>query len=418
MAYLLSAESYFALGQPSRAAENMRKAYALRERTSEREKLAISSLYEWLVTGNLESARTNSELWAQTYPRDDQSQAGLWLIYVGLGELQKSAAAAQEAVKLNSVSGNNYVNLVYAYQWLNRLDEAKATVQEAKAHNVYSPWTPLPLYVIDFLQHDARGMEREAGAEVGNPSLENQMLFLESETAAYGGEFAKARELMQRAADSAQRADQKETAAEYEAHAAIREALAGDAAMAKQRAQAALAMVDGKHVEAFSAVALGLAGDSARAGQLAAELTKRFPEDTIVQFDYLPMIRAAIALRSSEPSKAVEALAPAAPYELGHTNSAFTFALYPVYLRGEAYLAAKQGAAAVVEFQKILAHSGVVGNEPIGALAHLGLGRAYALTGDSAKARTAYQDFLSLWKNADPDIPVLQQAKAEYAKLK
>ncbi len=411
MAYLGAAGSYFTLSEPIQAADNMRKAYALRERTSEQEKLAISSLYEVFVTGNLESARTRLELWAQTYPRDDQPQVWLWLIYVQLGELQNSLQAGQEAVKLDPGSANNSVNLVYAYQWVNRLDEAKATAQEAKTHNVYSPWTPLVLYVVDFLQHDAAGMEREAAAEMGKPSLENQMLFLESETAAYGGEFRKARELTERASDSAQRADLKETAAEYEAHAAIREALAGEASMAKQQAQAALAMANDKNVEGFSAVALGLAGDSARAGQLAAELSKRFPEDTIVQFDYLPMIRAAIALRSGEPGKAVEALAPAAPYELGHTNSAVTFALYPVYLRGEAYLEAKQNAAAAAEFQKILDHPGVVGNEPIGALAHLGLGRA-------TKSKSAYQDFLALWKNADPDVPILQQAKAEYAKLR
>jgi eukaryotic-like serine/threonine-protein kinase len=417
-AYLGSALSYFALSEPIQAADSMRKAYALRERTSEREKLAISSFYELLISGNLESARTRLELWAQTYPRDDQPQAWLWLINVQLGELQNSLRAGQEAVKLNPGSANNYVNLVYAYQWVNRLDKAKATAQEAKTHNVYSPWTPLVLYVVDFLQHDAVGMEREAAAEMGKPSLENQMFFLESETAAYGGEFAKARELTDRASDSAQRADQKETAAEYEAHAAIREALAGEASMAKQRAQAPLAMANGKNVRGFAAVALGLAGDSARAGQLAAELSKRFPEDTIVQFDYLPMIRAAIALRSGEPGKAVEALAPAAPYELGHTNSAITFALYPVYLRGEAYLEAQQGAAAEVEFRKIVDHLAVVGNEPIGALAHLGLGRAYALAGESAKAKTAYQDFFALWKNADPDVPILKQAKAEYAKLK
>ncbi len=161
-----------------------------------------------------------------------------------------------------------------------------------------------------------------------------------------------------------------------------------------------------------------LAGDSAQAARLADDLGKRFPEDTIVQFDYLPMIHAAVALRSGDAGKAVEALAAAAPYELGASNPVVTFALYPVYLRGEAYLAAKQGAAAGAEFQKILDHPGVVGNEPIGAMAHLGLGRAYALAGDSAKAKTAYQDFFALWKNADPDIPILKQAKAEYAKLK
>jgi eukaryotic-like serine/threonine-protein kinase len=418
MAYLLSADSYFAISEPSRAAENMRKAYELRGRTSEREKLAISSLYEWLVTGNLESARTNLELWGQTYPRDDQAPANLWVIYVSLGELDNSLRAAQEAVRLNPGSANNYANLVYAYQWVGRLDEAKATAREAKAHNVYSVWMPLVLYVIDVLQHDAAGAEREAAAEMGKPTLENQILFLESETAACGGEFAKARELTERAADSAQRAGQKEAAAEYEAHDAVRAALAGDTAMAKQQAQAALTMANGKNVEAFSAIALGLAGDSARAEQLSAELAKRFPEDTIVQFEYSPMIRAGIALHSGEPGKAVEALAPAAPYELGHTNSAFTFALYPVYLRGEAYLDAKQGTAAAAEFQKILDHPGVVGNQPIGSLAHLGIARAYALAGDNAKAGAAYQDFFALWKNAEPDIPILKQAKAEYAKLK
>jgi len=417
-AYVGLGEAYLAQGELGHAAESARKAYELRERTSEQEKLAITSFYQLLDTGNLEAARTSTELWAQTYPRDDRPQVNLWIIYIWSGQYEKSLLAAQEAVKLNSGSANNYVSLVYAYQWRNRLDEAKAAAQEARAHNVGSPWIPLVLYEVDFLERDAPGMEREAAAEMGKPGLEDQILFLESETAAYGGEFAKSRELTRRAADSAQRADEKETAAEYQAHAAIREALAGNMASAKQQAQAALALANGRRVAGFSAIALALAGDSGQAAQLAADLGKRFPADTIVQYDYLPMIHAAIALQSSEPSKAVNALAAASPYELGHTNSAFTFALYPVYLRGEAYLAAKQGAAAAAEFQKILDHPGVVANEPIGALAHLGLGRAYALSGDTVKAKTAYQDFFALWKNADPDIPILKQAKAEYAKLK
>jgi eukaryotic-like serine/threonine-protein kinase len=150
---------------------------------------------------------------------------------------------------------------------------------------------------------------------------------------------------------------------------------------------------------------------------LAADLGKRFSEDTIVKFDYLPMIRAATALHSGDGKRAIDTLSESAPYELGETNSSFTFALYPVYLRGEAYLAAKQGAAAVNEFQKILEHAGVVGNEPLAALAHLGLGRAYALAGDSAKSKTAYQDFFALWKDADPSVPILKQTRAEYARL-
>ena len=182
---------------------------------------------------------------------------------------------------------------------------------------------------------------------------------------------------------------------------------------AKQQAQAALALSTGRGVEATSAIALGLAGDAPQSTRLAADLAKRFPEDTILQFDYLPMIHAVAALQSGSANKALEALVPAAPYELGWTG----LNLYPVYLRGQAYLAAHQGSAAAAEFQKILDHAYVVQNGPIGALAHLGLARAYVLSGDTVKAKSAYQDFLGLWKDADPDIPILKQAKAEYAKL-
>jgi eukaryotic-like serine/threonine-protein kinase len=233
--------------------------------------------------------------------------------------------------------------------------------------------------------------------------------FDESETAAYGGQFAKARELTRRASDSAQRADKKEMAAYYEVEAATHEALVGNMSQAKQQAQEALALSTGEYVEMNSAIALGLAGDAPQATRLAADLAKRFPEDTIVQFDGLPMIHAVAALQSGSANKALEALAPAAPYELG--------SLYTVYLRGEAYLAAHQGSAAAAEFQKILDYPGVVVNEPIGALAHLGLARAYALSGDIVKAKSAYHDFLGLWKDADPDIPILKEANAEYAKL-
>ena len=187
----------------------------------------------------------------------------------------------------------------------------------------------------------------------------------------------------------------------------------GDRALAKQDAKDALALADSKTADAFSAVALGLSGDSAQATRLASDLAKRFPEDTIVRSEYLPMIRASVYLREGDARMAIETLEAAAPYELGRDTS-----LDPIYLRGEAYLAAKEASAARSEFQKILNYPGVVANEPIGALAHLGLGRAYALAGDSAKAKTSYQDFFALWKNADPDIPILIQAKAEYAKLK
>jgi tetratricopeptide (TPR) repeat protein len=244
-----------------------------------------------------------------------------------------------------------------------------------------------------------------------------KILFLESETAAYNGEFAKSRELTRRAADSAERTNENETAAEYLGHSAVREALVGNMDAAKQDAKTSILRSDSRQGNAYSAIALALAGDSAQAARLSDDLRKNFPADTIVQYDDLPMIRAATALDSGDASRAVEALKEAEPYELGQTNYSFTFALYPVYLRGRAYLAAKQGTAAEVEFQKILDHYGVVGNQPIGALAHLGLARSYTLQGDIPKARAAYSTFLSLWKNADPDVPLLKAAKAEFAKL-
>jgi eukaryotic-like serine/threonine-protein kinase len=412
MAYARLGTSYGNLGQGARASENIRKAYDLRERVSEREKLYIVSHYENFVTGNLDSARKAYELWAQTYPRDEGPIVNLGAIYGNLGDYDKALVAGQEAFKLNPGSGLSYANLVGNYLNVNRLDEAQATALEARTHNMDSPQIHLNLYGIGFLQHNAGAMQREAAGLMGKPGFEDAMLYAESDTAAYGGLFAKARELTRRASDSAQRADEKETAAGYEAEAALREALVGKMSQAKQQAQAALALSTGRDVEGVSAIALGLAGDFTQATRMAADLAKHFPEDTIVQFYYLPMIHAAAALESG--NKALEALAPAAPYELGSIN---WVTLYPVYLRGEADLAAHQGSAAAVEFQKILGHPGVVQNEPIGALAHMGLARAYALSGDTAKAKAAYQDFFALWKEADPDIPILKDAKTEYAKL-
>jgi serine/threonine protein kinase/Flp pilus assembly protein TadD len=417
MAYLGLAQSYQPLSENDRCAENTRKAYELRERTSESEKLAISSFYDLVVTGNLEAARTSFQAWAQTYPRDPEPQVYLWFSYAAMGDYLKANAAALRALKLNPGSGNNVVNLAYSYQWIDQLDQAKATASESRAHGVDSPWLPLVLYVVNFLQHDASGTQQQVASATGKPGVDDQILFLQSETAAYNGEFAKSRELTRGAADSAQRANQKEAAAEYQSHSAVREALVGEMPLAKQDAQAAIAQAGGRHVEGFSAIALGLAGDSVQAERLAADLGKRFSEDTIVKFDYLPMTQAVIALHSGDGKRAIDALAASVPYELGETNTAFTFALYPVYLRGEAYLATKQGAAAAAEFQKILDRSGIVGNEPIAALAHLGLGRAYALAGDSAKSKIAYQDFFARWKDADPDVPILIAAKEEYAQL-
>jgi len=417
MAYLQLGICYQPQGELSRAAEYTRKAYELRERTSDHEKLAIAAFYEIVVTGNLEAARRSCELIAQTYPHDESAQIYLWYIHLICGDYPKADAAAKRAFEINPDSSNNYVSLMYCDQYLGRYDEAKAAAEQSRAKKLNSPWYPLILYVVDFLQNNPAGMAQQAAATQGIPGVEDQMFFVESETAADHGQFRQARELTRRAADSARRAQENETAAEYEGHNALREALVGLTDFAKADAQTALSAIKGKHGEGFSAIAFALAGDVADANRAIDDLTKRFPQNTVVQTRYLSMARSALAVNTGNAQAALDALSAAAPYELGHTNEDFTCALYPIYFRGRAYLAAKNAAAAAGEFQKILDHAGVVGNEPIGALAHLGLGRAYSLSGNTVKAKAEYQDFLTLWKNADPDIPLLTQVRAEYAKL-
>jgi len=417
MAYLMLGESYQPQGELTLAAEYTRKAYDLRERTSDHEKLNIAAFYEVVVTGDLEAARRSYELIAQTYPRDEAAQIILWYIHLICGDYARADAAAKRAFEINPDSSNNYVSLMYCDQYLGRYDQAKAAAEQSRAKKLSSPWYPLILYVVDFLQNDAAGMAKQATETQGIPGVEDQMFFVESETAADHGQFRQARELARRASDSARRAQEKETAAEYEGHNSLREGLVGLTDFAKEDAQSALKTIKGKHGEGFSAIAFALAGDVANANRAIDDLTKRFPQNTVVQTRYLPMARSALALNSGNAQAAIEALSPAAPYELGHTNEDFTFALYPIYFRGQAYLAAKNGAGAAAEFQKILDHPGIVGNEPIGALAHLGMARAHSLSGDTAKAKTAYQEFFTLWKDADSDVPLLIQAKADYAKL-
>jgi len=415
MAYARLGNSYFNMTQPARAAENLRKAFELREKVSEREKFYIDARYESYVTGNLEAARKTNELWRQTYPRDDLPLSALGVIYERLGDYERTLAAEKAALNLNSTNGLAYGNLVNGYLELNRLEQAKATAQEAQARHLDSSNIHYNLYLIDFLQRDAAGMAREAAGLKLEPEYENTMLYLESNVAAYAGQFAKARELTRRASSSAQHADEREVAARYQAAAALRDALVGNKGPARQQAQAALALTNDWDIQIRATIAFVLArlGDSAAATRLAEDLGRRLPEDTILQFNYLPTIYAATALESGSPAKAVDSLVAAAPYELGQTSCT----LLPVYLRGEAYLAAGQGAAAAVEFQKILDHTGFVRTGIIGALARLQLGRALALSGDKTKAKSAYLDFLTLWKDADLDIPILKQAKAENAKL-
>jgi serine/threonine protein kinase/Flp pilus assembly protein TadD len=419
MAYGRLGTSYSNINEAARAAENVRKANDLRDRVSEREKLYIASHYEDMVTRNLEAARKSYELWAQTYPRDNVPPNNLAIIYGQLGDFDKSIAADQQAMKLDPGSGQTYANLATAYLQANRLDEAGATAREAQTRNLDSAVSHAVLYRIAFLQHDLPGMKREADTVIGKPDAEDLMFSLEANAASYTGEFAKDRDLQRHAFESAQRAGKRETAATYAAIAAFNEAILGNIELARQQAHTALSLGNGSITETFSAMALAFAGEAAQATRLAADLAKRLPEDTIVQSEYLPMIRASVALaggnRDRGPQEAINALAPALAYEFG-----FDALLVPPYLRGEAYLAAHRGNDAAAECQKIIDHRASAafrGRATMAALARLQLGRAYVLSGDTAKAKTAYQDFLALWKDADPEIPILKQAKTEYAKL-
>ena len=416
MAHAILGNVYYNLREPNLAAENLKKAFDLRDRVSEREKLYISSHYYDLVLGDLVKAAQAYQLWAQTYPRELAPMANLGAIYGELGEYDNALATFREAIQNHPESGLIYGNLVAVYVNLNLLDEARSTIEKAERYKIDNPYFHVFLYEIAFLQHDVAGMDRESAWAKGKPGVEDLLRFLESRTAAYLGQLAKARDLTRRAMESASRADEKETAARYEADDALSSSLFGKPADGTRTAMLALKISTGRDVDTGAALALGLAGSSSQASKLADNLSKRFPQDTIVQFNYLPTIRAAVAVSRGDNSGAIDDLRAASPYELGNPSGAP--ALMPVYIRGQACLAAHQGSAAGAEFQKILDHRGVVGNAPIGALAHLGLARAYALQGDNAKARATYQDFLALWKNADPDIPVLIAARSEFAKLK
>jgi tetratricopeptide (TPR) repeat protein len=400
-------------GSDGVAEEYLRKAYELRDRASLREQFYIDSHYHHLVTGDREAAKRVYELWNQTYPQDAAPISNLGQIYGVLGNHGKALTAFQNAVKLEPGNGLMQANLVLGYMEVNRLDEAQATAREAQAHNLDPPLIHLDLYFIDILQHDAAGMEQEPIGLMNKPGWEARMLGVEASTAAQGGQFVRSRNFTRRAVDFAVMANDKEAAAYYQSVAAVHEALVGNVDAAQRGLRAAQALSNKEYVN--HAMVLALTGDFARAMQLVQSLNKQQPKDTVLQFNQLPAIRAAIALKQGDPAKAIEVLAPIAPYELG--DGAY-IPLYGVYLRGNAYLAQRQGVAAAAEFQKILDHPGVVLNEPIGALAHLGLGRAYVLSGDKVKARAAYQDFFAIWKDADPDIPIYKQAKAEYAKLK
>jgi DNA-binding winged helix-turn-helix (wHTH) protein/tetratricopeptide (TPR) repeat protein len=417
LAYSAMSTEYGDLSEMSRAAESARKAYELREKVSnEHERLPIEANYYLYTTGELEKAAQVYELWQTTYPRDAAPSEGLTFTVMILGNREKALEEAREALRLRPNDQGRYVNLASAYMTLNRLDEAAAVVKQAEQLKLESEDLTVFRYQLAFLEGDTAQMAHLASGAMGKPGMEEQMLAFQSDTEGWRGKLKNARELTRRAVDSARRNDAKETAATYQAAAALREVEAGNREQARADADAALKLAQNRDVRAIAALALARAGDIAAAEKLAAELDKTFPLDTLVQKYWLPAVRAAIALRRNQAQRAVDLLQKASTIELGMPTN-FNVVLCPAYLRGEAYLTLHHGAAAAAEFQKFIDHYGLVSNFSWGALARLGLARAYGEEGNTGKARAAYQDFLTLWKDADPDVPIYQRAKAEYAKL-
>jgi DNA-binding winged helix-turn-helix (wHTH) protein/tetratricopeptide (TPR) repeat protein len=410
MAYLGLGWNYFGLAETSPAVENFKKAYELRDRVSEQEKLSIESAYYGTALGDLEMARQTDELWEQTYPRDAWPPTDLSVIYGLMGEFDKSLVEAKEALRRDSKFAPRYATLVNSYMNLDRLEEAQSAAEKAQQESHDSPYLRWNLHQLAFLRNDATGMAQQVAWSAGNPDAEDQLLASQACTASYYGRLTNAREYLRRAVASAERNKKRESAAGYKVREAAVEALFGNADKAREGAEAALTLSNGHDVQVFAAFALAFAGAAEQARTVADDLAKHHPRDTLVQFVFRPIIQAQLAISRKDSVKALEILRTTEPYELA-------FRLYPLYVRGEAHLTAHQGREAAVEFQKVVDHRGAVGSEPIGALAHLGLARAYLLQGESTKALAAYKDFLALWKDADPNIPIVKQAKAEYAKL-
>jgi serine/threonine protein kinase/tetratricopeptide (TPR) repeat protein len=441
--YRAVGDDYYSLGELGRAGDYYTKAFQLREHASEREKLAITADYYQNVTGELDKAAQTFQEWTANYPRDFGGYGNLGLAYTGEGQYEKAPDIYRESIRLAPDNVSGYDNLANAFLALQRFDEARQTIAQAHARNIDDLISRNALYAVAFLRDDSGAMAEQQQWFAGKPE-ENLGLSLASDTEAYAGHLGKARELTQRSLDSAIRADSKETGAIFLENSALREAAFGNLTQAKQAAAEGLKLVPtSQSVEAEAALAYAMAGDTARADSLAQDLNQRYPLDTQMQSLWLPAIHAQLALNRKDVSTAVASLQPALPpIEYGQISFVLNFScLYPTYIRGEAYLAAGRGKEAAAEFQKILDHSGIVWNCWTGALAHLGVARANALEAGDARVGTAasavqgersspadrdaarvralaaYKDFFALWKDADPDILILKQAKAEYAKL-
>ena len=421
IAHAYLGHTYGERGESALAATHVARAYQLRNRVSDAEKFFLTVSYHLRVTGNLDAAQKACQLWAQTYPREPNPHVFLEnMIYPVLGKHEEAIEEGNAAIALDPDYVFPYFGLAASHLYLGQLDAAENVWQRATEHKLALPYSAAERYDIAFLRGDAAEMQRQAALGRGKPGVDDVISNKEALVLAYSGRLRQARAESRRAVQLAEGAAQPERAALYETAAALREAFFGNIALARTSALSALAHSRGREVKYGAAFALALSGDSAHAHALADDLERQFAEDTAVRSHYLPALRGLVALNRGQPAKGVDSLQAAMLYERGappSTIHGFFGGLYPTYVRGQAYFAAHQGAAAAAEFQKVLDHRGIVVSDPVGALARLQLGRAFAMAGEPARARIAYQDFLTLWKDADPDIPILKQAQAEYSAL-
>jgi tetratricopeptide (TPR) repeat protein len=419
-AYTGLATAYLNLGESGLARENFTKAFALRNHVSEREKFLIAARYYNHVTGELPKAIETYQLWTQAYPRDAGARANLGTLYGASGQYEKSIAETQEAIQLAPNAGANYSNLLLAQAALDRFDDARNTFNLATAKMIEDPILRVNWFGVAFVLGDTAEMQKQMAWSAAKPQGEDNFLAAKSDAESYYGHLKIAREFSKKAFESALRDDEKETAAQWKMDEALREVEFGNRSLAKQETAAARALTSSHDTEILAAIALARAGDVQEAEKRAKDLEKLYPLDTLVTDYWLPVIRASGEIARNNPEKAIELLLPSAPYELASPVawSGLGGPMYPAYLRGEAYLQLRQGADATAEYQKILDHPGFMMACPLRALAQLGMARSFLMAGDPAKARSCYQKFLTLWKDADLDVPILIAAKDEYAKLK
>jgi tetratricopeptide (TPR) repeat protein len=414
------AEAYASLGVAYRnlnetrsesSVQNLRAAFDLHGRVTQRQRFYIDGTYFWIVSGECRKAIQTFTDWTNIYPKDPVAHSRLSAAYLQVGQYAKAAAEARESIRLRPTAAA-YLNESSSFLRMNKLEEAKKSLAEAESLKIDSSRLAVPRYKLAFLSGDRLALDEQVKS--ATPNSRGLLLYLQSFTEAFYGRIRRARQLSQQLTDLAKQTHSAELAAECRSFEALQEAEIGNSAQAQQQAAAALAQSTSRDTKTTAALAFARAGAFEEAETLSQQLRSDYPDDTLMQDYSLPTIEAAIKLRKGDPGAAVDILNAMLPYEMGFASFEY---LYPVYVRGEAYLEATNAQKAADEFQKIIDNPGIMENYVTGALAHVQLGRAQAMMGDKAAARKSYQDFLTLWKDADPDIPIYKQAKAEYAQL-